>query len=37
MPDIKCDIHNWAQDREKMDRGITLTEQEVVKSKELLR
>ncbi len=32
----KYDIRDWAPDREKMGKGVTLTEEEVQKLKELL-
>ena len=32
----KYDIRDWAPDREKMGKGVTLTEEEALKPKELL-
>lgn len=32
----KYDIRDWAPDREKMGKGVTLTEEEALKLKELL-
>jgi hypothetical protein len=34
--DPKYDLRDWAPDRTKMGKGITLTKEEVVKLKELL-
>ena len=36
MTDIKYDIRDWAPDHEKMGKGITLTEEEAARLKELL-
>ena len=33
---VKYDIRDWAPDRSKMGKGITLTEEEAIKLKELL-
>ena len=34
--DPKYDIRDWAPDHEKMGKGVTLTEEEALKLKELL-
>jgi hypothetical protein len=34
--ELKYDIRDWAPDHEKMGKGVTLTEEEALKLKELL-